>query len=50
MLTERYYAWQEAKELAKLDPQVNLTGHGPAYDPMIFEVKYKDSEGQFLVC
>ncbi|KAF8429532.1 50S ribosomal protein L4 [Tirmania nivea] len=37
VLTERYYAWQEAKELAKLDPQVNLTGHGPAYDAMVFE-------------
>ena len=45
VLTERYYAWHEAKEVAKLDTEVNLTGHGPAYNPMIFEVW-----GQFLVC
>ncbi|KAI5783879.1 mitochondrial 39-S ribosomal protein L47 (MRP-L47)-domain-containing protein [Peziza echinospora] len=32
-LTERYYAWQEAVELAKVDPEVDLTGNGPPYTP-----------------
>ena len=34
-LTERYYAWQEAVELAKIDPEVDLTGNGPAYTPRV---------------
>ncbi|KAI5790129.1 mitochondrial 39-S ribosomal protein L47 (MRP-L47)-domain-containing protein [Geopyxis carbonaria] len=37
-LTERYYAWQEAQELAKIDPEVDLSGNGPAYNPLSLEV------------
>lgn len=32
-LTERQYAWEDAVELAKSDPEVNLSGEGPAYSP-----------------
>lgn len=38
VLTERYYAWQEAVELAKSDPTVTLSGAIPAYNPMALEV------------
>lgn len=36
VLTERYYSWQEAQELAKTDEEVNLSGEGPAYTPTEF--------------
>ncbi|KAL2126135.1 hypothetical protein VTI74DRAFT_1632 [Chaetomium olivicolor] len=32
-LTERYYAWEDAVKLAANDPEVNLTGNGPAFTP-----------------
>ncbi|KAK3987813.1 mitochondrial 39-S ribosomal protein L47 (MRP-L47)-domain-containing protein [Cladorrhinum sp. PSN332] len=32
-LTERFYAWEDAVELAKNDPEVDLTGKGPAFTP-----------------
>lgn len=35
-LTERYYQWREAEELAKNDPEINLSGEGPAYAPEAF--------------
>ena len=38
VLTERYYAWQEASKLARSDPEVNLTGEGPVLIPSDFEV------------
>ena len=37
VLTERYYAWQEAVEIAKSDPTVDLSGGIPAYNPMALE-------------
>ncbi|RKF55244.1 54S ribosomal protein L4, mitochondrial [Golovinomyces cichoracearum] len=40
-LTERYYAWSEAKELAKSDSEVDLSGNGPAYRPKSF---YEENE------
>ncbi|ROW02131.1 hypothetical protein VSDG_02569 [Cytospora chrysosperma] len=33
VLTERYYAWEDAVELARSDPEVDLSGLGPAYVP-----------------
>lgn len=39
VLTERYYAWQEASQLAEKDPEVDLSGAGPAYIPH----KYQDA-------
>lgn len=35
-LTERYYSWREAEEVAQQDPEVNLSGDGPAYVPVDF--------------
>lgn len=28
-LTERYYSWKDALEVAKKDPEINLSGDGP---------------------
>jgi large subunit ribosomal protein L47 len=40
VLTERYYAWEEAKVLSKDDPEINLSGQGPLYSPKsAFEVR-----------
>ena len=36
-LTERYYSWRDAEEVARNDPEVNLSGEGPAYMPVDFE-------------
>ncbi|KAI9795150.1 MAG: 54S ribosomal protein L4 mitochondrial [Peltula sp. TS41687] len=33
VLTERYYAWDEARKLARNDPEVDLSGQGRAYKP-----------------
>ncbi|KAK8079912.1 hypothetical protein PG997_007730 [Apiospora hydei] len=32
-LTERYYAWEEARELAEKDPEIDLSGEGNPYTP-----------------
>jgi large subunit ribosomal protein L47 len=32
-LTERFYAWEDAVEVAKEDPEVDLSGEGPAFTP-----------------
>jgi large subunit ribosomal protein L47 len=36
VLTERYYSWQEAQQVAKDDPEINLnaTENEPIYNPM----------------
>jgi large subunit ribosomal protein L47 len=33
VLTERYYSWDEARNLARDDPEVDLSGEGLAYTP-----------------
>ncbi|KAK3352334.1 54S ribosomal protein L4, mitochondrial [Lasiosphaeria hispida] len=33
VLTERFYAWEDAVELAKSDPEIDLSGDGPAFTP-----------------
>ncbi|PQE31631.1 50s ribosomal l4 protein [Rutstroemia sp. NJR-2017a WRK4] len=33
VLTERYYSWRDAEEIAKNDPEINLSGDGPLYTP-----------------
>lgn len=33
VLTERQYAWEDAVKLAETDPEVNLSGEGPAFTP-----------------
>ncbi|ROT38605.1 MRP-L47-domain-containing protein [Sodiomyces alkalinus F11] len=44
VLTERYYLWEDAYELAKQDPEINLSGKGEAYTPL-----YEQQEEDFLV-
>jgi large subunit ribosomal protein L47 len=33
-LTERFYSWEDAVKLAKLDPEIDLSGKGPTYTPL----------------
>lgn len=33
VLTERYYAWEDAQHLAQMDPEIDLSGNGPLYVP-----------------
>lgn len=35
-LTDRYYSWREAEELAKNDEEIDLSGEGPTYVPRDF--------------
>lgn len=37
VLTERYYSWRDAETIAKDDPEINLSGDGPVYNPRDFE-------------
>lgn len=48
MLTERFYAWEDARKLAVNDPEVDLSGEGPAFTPSdeLFEDEYVAEEGQ----
>lgn len=34
VLTERYYLWEDAYELAQEDKDIDLSGEGDAYSPM----------------
>ncbi|KAL7269660.1 54S ribosomal protein L4 mitochondrial [Rhizina undulata] len=43
-LTERAYAWQEAKKLAATDEEVDLSGDGPAYVPLAYEESVPPTE------
>ena len=36
VLTERQYAWEDAVKLAKTDPEIDLSGKGPLYQPAEF--------------
>ncbi|KAI1006650.1 hypothetical protein K3495_g1567 [Podosphaera aphanis] len=36
VLTERWYSWTEARTLAQKDPEIDLSGDGPAYRPKSF--------------
>lgn len=33
VLTERYYLWEDAHKLARIDPDIDLSGQGEAYVP-----------------
>ena len=44
VLTERYYSWQDAEVIAKNDPEVDLSGEGPTYNPTDFVEKYVPEE------
>ncbi|OIW32153.1 MRP-L47-domain-containing protein [Coniochaeta ligniaria NRRL 30616] len=39
VLTERYYLWEDALDLAKEDPEINLSGEGQVYTPEEFLVE-----------
>lgn len=36
VLTERFYTWEDAVKVAETDPEVDLTGNGPAFTPSNF--------------
>jgi large subunit ribosomal protein L47 len=36
VLTERFYTWEDAVKVAETDPEVDLTGTGPAFTPSNF--------------
>ncbi|KAH6631667.1 54S ribosomal protein L4, mitochondrial [Chaetomium tenue] len=36
VLTERFYTWEDAIKVAEKDPEVDLTGNGPAFTPSNF--------------
>lgn len=39
VLTERYYLWEDAVQLATKDPEINLSGLGQVYTPEEFLVE-----------
>lgn len=36
VLTERFYTWEDAVTLAQTDPEIDLTGEGPAFRPAAY--------------
>jgi large subunit ribosomal protein L47 len=44
VLTERYYSWRDAEVIAKDDPEVDLSGDRPAYNPTDFIEEYVPEE------
>jgi hypothetical protein len=48
VLTERYYAWEDARKLAESDPEINLAGggkNGPVFTPSeYFEEEVVDAK------
>lgn len=40
VLTERYYLWEDAYQLAQEDPEINLSGQGPTYAPLYEEADH----------
>lgn len=51
VLTERFYSWRDAEEVAKNDPEISLDGDGPIYVPQAFEedaVEVADAEDELV--
>ncbi|EKG10128.1 Ribosomal protein L47 mitochondrial [Macrophomina phaseolina MS6] len=44
-LTERWYAWENARVEAVVDPEVDLSGKGPAFTPVVEDAFENDAEG-----
>ncbi|OCL10490.1 MRP-L47-domain-containing protein [Glonium stellatum] len=44
VLTERWYAWEEARKVARHDEKVDLTGQGPAYTPLNIKDQFEVEE------
>lgn len=42
-LIKRWYGWEDARKVARDDPEVDLSGEGPAYRPRVDE-NYMESE------
>jgi large subunit ribosomal protein L47 len=42
VLTERQYAWEDAVKLAENDPEINLSGAGPAFTPSEYLEEYEE--------
>lgn len=36
VLTERFYTWEDAVALAQTDPEIDLSGNGPAFRPAAY--------------
>lgn len=36
VLTERFYVWEDAVKLAEEDPEIDLSGNGPAFQPTAY--------------
>ena len=36
VLTERFYVWEDAVDLAQSDPEIDLSGNGPAFRPAAY--------------
>lgn len=36
VLTERFYVWEDAVKLAEEDPEIDLSGNGPAFRPTAY--------------
>jgi large subunit ribosomal protein L47 len=45
VLTERLYAWEDAVELAKTDPEIDLSGEGQVYTPGAFVEEESAEDG-----
>ena len=45
VLTERFYVWEDAVKLAEKDPEVNLSGDGPAFTPIEYLEKDETAGG-----
>lgn len=44
-LTERFYTWQDAVDVAMADPEINFAGkEGQVYTPSAYEDEYDASE------
>ncbi|PKS08910.1 hypothetical protein jhhlp_003523 [Lomentospora prolificans] len=46
VLTERYYLWEDAHELAKSDPEINLSGQGDVYVPIEDQQFFEEEEAK----
>jgi large subunit ribosomal protein L47 len=45
-LTERFYSWEDAVKLAKVDPEINLSGD-PVYQPLEYVDEEAFESGEF---
>lgn len=50
VLTERYYSWQEAKQLAKDDPEIVISDKGVIYTPGSALEETEEVEVNVQVC